>query len=86
MDSDSEWAKLAYCLTHLALITLAAFLRQIMFMAFGAFGIDVYLVHLAGKVFRDEFLFPLALALLGAAIIAGPRCWRPGSTGRFMKP
>ena len=71
LDSDSEWAKLAYCLTHLALIALAAFLRRIMFIAFGAFGIGVYLVHLARKVFRDELLFPLALAVLGAAIIAG---------------
>ena len=70
-DSDFEWAKLAYCLPHLALTALAAFLRRIMFIAIGAFWIGVYPVHLARKVLRDELLFPLALAVLGAAIIAG---------------
>lgn len=71
LDSDSEVAKLAYCLIHLALIMLAAFLRRVTFVVFGAIGIGVYLVHLARKVFRDDLLFPLALAVLGATIIAG---------------
>ena len=42
-----------------------------MFIAIGAFGIGVYLVHLAREVFRDELLFPQVLAVLGSAIIAG---------------
>ena len=69
MNSDSEVGKFVYCLINLGLIGLAVYLRRSTFLVFGAVGVHVYLGHLAYRVFRDSFLFPFALALLGLSLI-----------------
>jgi hypothetical protein len=69
MESSSEWKKFVYCLINLALIFLAVFLQRKMFVVFGALGVFGYLEHLSSEVFRNSFLFPMAVTLLGLAVI-----------------
>jgi hypothetical protein len=69
MDSGSEWNKLLYCFVNLSLIILAVFLQRRVFVVFGACGVFGYLGHLSYSVFKDSFLFPMALTLLGLAVI-----------------
>jgi hypothetical protein len=69
MDSGSELSKFLYCLINLALIVLSVLLRQRSFVVFGSLGVFGYLGHLSYRVFEDSLLFPVALTLLGIAII-----------------
>lgn len=69
MDSSSELNKFLYCLINLGLIFMAVFLQRKMFVIFGALGVFGYLEHLSSAVFRDSFLFPMAVTLLGLAVI-----------------
>ena len=69
MESGSELRKFLYCLINLGLIFLAVFLRRRVFVVFGACGILGYLGHLSYDVFKDSYLFPMALTLLGLAVI-----------------
>ncbi|MFP4462289.1 MAG: DUF2157 domain-containing protein [Guyparkeria sp.] len=75
MDSDSDLGKLAYLLIHLALIGLGAALRRRTFAVFGAFGVAIYLIHLA-SVFEDTLAFPAILAFIGLGIILGGALWQ----------
>ena len=58
-SSDSEIAKAIYCLFNVGLILLSVFLERRVYAVFGAFGIALYLGHLAEKVFKDSLLFPV---------------------------
>ena len=69
MDSDSEIGKLGYLLINVGVIGIALYLRRTVFLVFGAIGAHIYLGHLAYEVFKDSFLFPFALALLGLSLI-----------------
>lgn len=69
MDSTSELKRWIYCLINLGLIALAIKLRRATFLVFGAMGVYAHLGHLAYEVFRDSFMFPFALALLGLSLI-----------------
>jgi len=69
-DSDSEIAKVVYCLLNVVLVFLSIFLMRRAFAVFGAVGISIYLSHLANRVFEDSLLFPFALSLIGILIIA----------------
>lgn len=69
MNSDSEVGKFVYCLINLGLVGLALRLRRSTFLVFGAFGVHIYLGHLAYDLFRNSVLFPFALALLGLSLI-----------------
>ncbi|HEX8167540.1 MAG TPA: hypothetical protein VF601_17370 [Beijerinckiaceae bacterium] len=69
-SSDSELAKAIYCLFNVGLILLSVFLGRRVYAVFGAFGVALYLGHLAEKVFRDSLLFPFALSLIGVGVIA----------------
>jgi len=69
MDSDSELGKLIYLFINIGLIGIALYLRRTVFLVFGAIGAHIYLGHLAYEVFKDSFLFPFALALLGLSLI-----------------
>lgn len=69
MESGSEWKKFLYCLINVGLIILAVFLQRRVFVVFGACGVLGYLGHLSYNVFKDSFLFPMALSLLGLAVI-----------------
>ena len=74
--SDSELDKFLYLLLNLVLIALSALLGRRVFAVCGAFGVAFYLGHLSSKVFKDSLLFPLALTLIGLAIIAGGIWWQ----------
>ena len=69
MDSDSELNKLIYCGINLAMIAIGAVLGRRVFAVFGALGAAGYLAHLAYYTFKDSLLFPIALTLLGLAVI-----------------
>ena len=67
--SDSELAKFIYFLTKLGLIGIGAVLVRRVFVVFGALGCAGYLEHLAASVFKDSWLFPIALTAIGLGII-----------------
>ena len=69
MDNDSEFWRAVYALINVGLIALAVKTRRAVFLVFGVLGVHVYLGHLAYEVFKDSFLFPFALALLGLSLI-----------------
>lgn len=67
--SDSELAKFIYFSINLAMIGIGALLSRRVFVVFGALGSAGYLGHLAATVFRDSWLFPISLTLIGLGII-----------------
>jgi hypothetical protein len=67
--SSSEIGKALYCLLNVGLLLLAVVLMRRVYAVFGAFGICIYLGHLAEVVFKDSLLFPFALSLIGVAVI-----------------
>ncbi len=70
LDSNSEVNKAIYCLINILLVLLAVFLMRRAYAVFGGLGVAGYLGHLAQDVFADSLLFPLALSLIGIAVIA----------------
>jgi hypothetical protein len=69
MESHSELNKFIYCLINIGLVFLGVFLQRRVFLVFGACGVFGYLGHLSYTVFKDSFLFPMALTILGLAVI-----------------
>lgn len=69
MDSNSELNKFIYCLLNVGFIILAVYLRRRVFIVFGTLGVLGYISHLAWKVFKDSYAFPIVLALLGIFIV-----------------
>jgi hypothetical protein len=76
MNSGSEWGKLAYCGINVAMILVGAVLGRRVFAVFGGLGVAGYLGYLSYKVFKDSLIFPLALSLVGLAIIALGVLWQ----------
>ncbi|MDH3380188.1 MAG: DUF2157 domain-containing protein, partial [Gammaproteobacteria bacterium] len=68
-DSDSEFAKFIYFCVNLAMIGVGAMLVRRVFVVFGAIGGSLYLGHLASTVFKDSWLFPIALTAIGLGVI-----------------
>jgi Ca2+/Na+ antiporter len=86
MNSGSELSKFLYCMINVTMVLLGAVLGRRVFAVFGGIGIALYLGHLASKVFRDSLLFPLALTLIGLAVIWAGVLWQrnePRWTGRL---
>jgi hypothetical protein len=69
MESHSEWNKFLYCVINIGLVFFGVFLQRRVFVAFGACGVFGYLGHLSYSVFKDSFLFPMVLTILGLAVI-----------------
>ena len=69
-DSATELGRAIYCLFNAGLLAIAAILMRRAYAVFGAFGVCLYLGHLAEKVFKDSLLFPFSLSLIGIAVIA----------------
>ncbi|MBR0795171.1 hypothetical protein JQ615_07215 [Bradyrhizobium jicamae] len=69
-DSATELGRALYCLFNVGLLALAVILMRRAYAVFGAFGICLYLGHLANIVFKDSLLFPFALSVIGIAVIA----------------
>ncbi|MFM9904423.1 MAG: DUF2157 domain-containing protein [Pyrinomonadaceae bacterium] len=85
MDSDSEFKRALYLLLNIGLVGIALYLKRTVFLVFGAIGIHLYLGHLAYVVFKDSFLFPFALALLGLSLIL-ITVWSQSYLRRKAKP
>lgn len=69
MESESEWSKLLYCMMNIAMIFTGAILGRRVFVVFGGLGVAGYLGYLAYEVFENSLLFPIALTLIGLAIV-----------------
>ncbi len=67
--SDSELSKLMYCCVNLLLVGIGVVIVRRVFVIFGAIGCSIYLGHLANQVFKDSWLFPIALTAIGLVII-----------------
>ncbi len=81
MKSDSEIGKFCYFLINITMIFASAYLSRRIFVIFGSVGAFWYFEHLADRVFRDSFLFPFALMVMGMLVIyAGIHYQRNKST------
>lgn len=76
MESASEWGKLVYCLINLAMIITGAILVRRVFVVLGGMGVAIYITHLAEKVFKDSWLFPISLTFLGLLVICAGIAWQ----------
>ena len=81
MDSDNELGKFVYCLINLGLIGAGALLVRRVLVVFGAIGVAVYVGHLADKVFKDSWLFPISLTLLGLLVVVAGVWWQKNEAG-----
>lgn len=68
-NSDNDLAKFIYCLINLTMILTGVALVRRIFVICGALGVSFYLGYLAFDVFEDSWLFPIAMTLLGVAVI-----------------
>lgn len=71
IDSGNQWAKLGYCLIHLALVAISLILRRRVFLIFGSLGVFGYLTDEAYTYFRYSVAFPFVLSLIGILIVFG---------------
>lgn len=67
--SDNELSKFIYFCINLFMIGVGVLLVRRVFVVFGALGSCGYLGHLAFDVFKDSWLFPIALTAMGLGII-----------------
>ncbi|CAM3651644.1 DUF2157 domain-containing protein [Rheinheimera salexigens] len=67
--SDSEFSKFMYLCINLLMIAVGVLLVRRVFVIFGALGSCGYIGYLAYDVFKDSWLFPMALTVIGFAII-----------------
>lgn len=75
-SSDSELAKLGYCLINVGLVVAGAALARRTFVVFGGLGVAGYLGYLAHDVFADSLLFPFVLTLIGLGIMGAGIAWQ----------
>src|SRR5256885_16442344 len=86
MESGSELGKLGYCGINVAMILLSAVIGRRVFAVFGGLGVAGYLGYLSYKVFKDSMIFPLALSVVGLAIIALGGLWHSPPPTRAAPP
>lgn len=68
-NSDSEFSKFIYFCINLLMLGTSVLLVRRVFVIFGALGCCGYLGHLASDVFKDSWLFPVALTAIGLTVI-----------------
>ena len=62
---------LAFGIINLSFMLVAVLIQRRAFMVVGGVGLFTYLVYLAGDLFRDSLLFPVALSGIGLVLIFG---------------
>jgi hypothetical protein len=75
LGSDLLSGKLVYLTINLALVVAGALLVRRAFTVFGAIGIAFVLSDLSWRFFKDSWLFPIALTLIGLAIVYAGIWW-----------
>lgn len=83
--SDSELSKLIYFCINLLMMGVGVLLVRRVFVVFGAIGGSIYLGHLASSVFKDSWLFPIALTAIGLLIIYLGVLWQKNEQGLTKK-
>lgn len=68
-DLDSSWPWHVQCVLGAIGLVVAVMLRRRVYAVFGALGIVAWLGWLSAEVFADTILFPLAVAVLGLAVM-----------------
>lgn len=76
MSSGSLFGKFVYLAINVALILIGAVLGRRSFAVFGGLGVVVVLGDLSYGYFKDSWGFPIALTLIGFAIIAAGIWWQ----------
>lgn len=79
--SDSEVSKFIYFCVNILMIGTGVLLVRRVFVVFGAIGCSMYLGHLASNVFKDSWLFPIALTAIGLIIIYLGVLWQKNERG-----
>lgn len=69
MDSGSELGKLVYFLINIGLVLSGVVIQRRVFTIFGAIGMFLYLAYLSDRIFKDSWLFPIALTLIGLVMV-----------------
>lgn len=67
--SDNELSKFLYFCINLMMVGIGVLLVRRVFVVFGALGCCGYIAYLAADFFKDSWLFPIALTVLGLGII-----------------
>lgn len=83
--SDSELSKFMYFCINLLMIGLGVLLVRRIFVVFGAIGCCGYLGYLASNVFKDSWLFPVALTAIGLGIIYLGVLWQKHESSLTQK-
>jgi hypothetical protein len=75
LGSQALSGKLIYLAINLALVLLGAVLGRRTFTVFGALGVALVLGDISRRYFQDSWLFPIALSLIGLAIVYAGFVW-----------
>ena len=75
LGSDLLSGKLVYLAINVVLVLLGALLVRRVFTVFGAIGIAIVLSDISYRFFKDSWLFPIALTLIGLAIVYAGIWW-----------
>ncbi len=76
MHSNSELSKFFYLCINLVMIGVGVLLVRRIFVVCGALGACGYLGYLASSVFKDSWLFPVALSAIGLGIVYFGVVWQ----------
>lgn len=69
LESSSEISRFLYFCINLLMIVAGVVISRRVFVIFGGIGCALYLGHLAATVFKNSWLFPIALAAIGFIIM-----------------
>lgn len=74
--ADSELSRFLYLCLNLFMIAIGVIVVRRVFVVFGAIGTTLYLGHLADVVFKESWLFPIALTAIGLGIVYLGLLWQ----------
>lgn len=69
LNLDSELSKFIYFMINILMIFVGVLIVRRVFVIFGAIGFSGYIGYLASDIFKDSWLFPITLTLLGLFVI-----------------
>jgi hypothetical protein len=75
-DSDSEVSKFIYFSINISMIAFGVLLVSRVLVVFGAIGCTGYIGYIASELFKDSWLFPITLSVLGLLVIYFGILWQ----------